>query len=69
MISFLLNDVIATWATRWRWLGALRASRSSSACFAITNKLRTSVQLNGDLDWICCNFGCAHSEWRPIDSR
>ncbi len=48
MISFMLNDIIATWATRWRWLGAPRASRSSSACFAITNILRTSVELNGD---------------------
>ena len=48
MISFMLNDIIATWATRWRWLGAPRASRSSSACFAITNILRTSLQLNGD---------------------
>ncbi len=44
----MLNNIIATWATRWRWLGAPRASRSSSACLAITNILRTSLQLNGD---------------------
>ncbi len=44
----MLNDIIATWATRWRWLGAPRASRSSSACFTITNILRTSVELKGD---------------------
>ncbi len=48
MILFVLNDIIATWATRWRWLGAPRASRSSSACFAIINILRTSVELNRD---------------------
>ncbi len=43
----MLNDIIATWATRWCWLGAPRASRSSSACFDIANILRTSVELNG----------------------
>jgi len=34
--------------TRWRWLGATRASRSSSTGFAIANTLQTSVELNGD---------------------
>ncbi len=42
------DDIIATWATIWHWLGTPRPSRSSSTGFAIANVLRTSVELNGD---------------------
>ncbi len=48
MISFMSNDITATWAMRWCWLGTPRASRSSSTGFTIANVLRTSVELNGD---------------------
>ncbi len=51
-------DIISSWyhsylmisslVTRWRWLGAPRAPRSSSAGVAIANVLQTSVELNGD---------------------
>ncbi len=44
----MFNDILATRATRWHWLGAPRAIRSSSTGFAIANVLQTSVELKGD---------------------
>ena len=46
--AWYLSLYHGTWATWWRWLGAPRASRSSSSCLAVANVLGTGVELNGD---------------------